>query len=64
MILKSPDFDDYEMKSCYPFSQATQLIELPSFSARGVPELKNLKWLNSNLTYGTNIMVRSLKVIN
>jgi hypothetical protein len=39
--------------------QAAQLFELPSFSTRGVPDLRNEKWLNSNLTCGTNITGRS-----
>jgi hypothetical protein len=26
------------------------------FSSRGAPELRNKKWLNSNLTCGTNIL--------
>jgi len=39
--------------------QATQFIELPSSSARDIPELRNKKWLNSNLTCGTSIGGRS-----
>jgi hypothetical protein len=60
MILKSPDVDDYEMKSCHPHSgEATQFFELPSYGIRGGPKLRNKKWLNSNLTCGTNIGDRS-----
>jgi hypothetical protein len=40
--------------------QAAQLFKLPSSSTRGVPELRNKKWLNSNLTCGTSIGGRSL----
>src|SRR5208283_4461473 len=39
--------------------QTTQFFELPSSSARGAPELRNIKWLNSNLTCGTSIGGRS-----
>jgi len=39
--------------------QATQFFELPSSSTRGAPELRNKKWLNPNLTYGTSIWGRS-----
>jgi len=35
--------------------QAAQFFELPSSSARGVPELRNKKCLNPNLTCGTRI---------
>ena len=35
--------------------QAAQLFKLPSSSIGGVPELRNKKWLNSNLTCGTSI---------
>jgi hypothetical protein len=41
--------------------QAAQFFELPPSSARGIPELRNKKWLNSNLTYGTSIWGRSVK---
>jgi hypothetical protein len=37
------------------YFQATQFFELPSSSARGVPELRNKKCLNPNLTCGTRI---------
>jgi hypothetical protein len=36
-------------------------IELPFFSTIGVPELRNKKWLNYNLTCGT-IIIRKSKV--
>jgi len=39
--------------------QAAQFFELPSSSARGVPELRNKKCLNPNLTCGTRIWGRS-----
>ena len=35
--------------------QAAQFFELPSSCTGGVPKLRNKKWLNSNLTYGTRI---------
>jgi len=41
------------------YVQATQFFELPSSSARGVPELRNKKCLNPNLTCGTRIWGRS-----
>ena len=41
------------------YVQATQFLELPSSSARGVPELRNKKCLNPNLTCGTRIWGRS-----
>jgi hypothetical protein len=44
------------------YVQATQFFELPSSSARGVPELRNKKCLNPNLTCGTRIWCRSLGV--
>jgi hypothetical protein len=37
----------------------TQFFELPPSSTRGAPELRNKKWLNSNLTCGTSIWGRS-----
>jgi Tol biopolymer transport system component len=42
------------------YVQATQFFELPSSSARGVPELRNKKCLNPNLTCGTRIWGRSV----
>ena len=33
--------------------QATQLVELPPSSTRGVPALRNKKWQNSNSKCGT-----------
>ena len=42
--------------------QAAQFFELPSSSARGVPELRNKKWQNSNLICGTSIWGRSLSL--
>jgi len=41
------------------YVQATQFFEIPSSSARGVPELRNKKCLNPNLTCGTRIWGRS-----
>jgi hypothetical protein len=37
-----------------------QLFKLLSYSAIGVPELRNKKCLNFNLTYGTSIEDRSI----
>ena len=51
---------NWKMAHGIQYVQATQFFELPSSSARGVPELRNKKCLNPNLTYGTRIWGRSI----
>jgi len=48
-----------EMAHGIQYIQATQFIKLPSSHARGIPELRNKKCLNPNLTCGTSIWGRS-----
>jgi hypothetical protein len=45
------------------YVQATHFFELPSSGARGVPELRNKKYLNPNLTCDTRIWGRSVFLI-